>query len=47
VKTLPGTVHALFQNQLTDEELDALIDQLTNRGLRKVADGKVHYEFPS
>lgn len=47
LKTLRTTIKALFVNQVADEELDALIEQLTKRGALKIADGKVHYELPS
>ncbi len=46
LKTLRSTIKATF-DQLSDEELDALITELTNRGAVKVSDGKVHYELPS
>ena len=46
LKTLRSTIKALFQNQLMDEELDALIDQLTKRSAIKITDGKVHYQLP-
>jgi PIN domain-containing protein len=47
IKTLRSSINALFVNQLTDEELDDLIAQLTERGTIKIADGKVHYELPA
>ncbi len=47
LKTLRSTIKALFVDQLSDEELDALIAELTERGVVKVSDGKVHYELPS
>ena len=47
LKTLRSTIKALFVNQIADEELDALIELLTQRGAIKVADGKVQYELPS
>jgi hypothetical protein len=43
VKTLRSTIKALLGNQLLDEELDGLIEQLTQRGAINVVDGKVHY----
>ncbi|MGH9721420.1 MAG: PIN domain-containing protein [Bryobacteraceae bacterium] len=46
LKTLRGTIKALFRDKLTDTDLDAVIEQLTKRGLVKVADGKVSYELP-
>jgi hypothetical protein len=47
LKTLRSTIKALFVDQLSDEELDVLIAELTDRGAVKVSDGKVHYELPS
>lgn len=44
IKTLRSSIKTLFLNQLSDDELDGLIEQLTNRGVIKLADGKVHYE---
>jgi hypothetical protein len=44
-KTLRTTIHALFANELTEDELDRLIEQLTMRGVIRIADGKVHYEL--
>jgi len=45
LKTLRSTIKALF-NQLADEELDGLVEQLTERGAIRVVEGKVHYELP-
>ena len=47
LKTLRSTIKALFANPLADEELDGLIEQLTERGAIKISEGKVHYELPS
>ena len=47
VKTLRSTIKALLGNQLMDEELDELIEQLTQRRAINVVDGKVHYELGS
>jgi len=47
LKTLRSTITALFANQLADEEIDGLIEQLTERRAIRVAEGKVHYELPS
>ena len=47
LKTLRSTIKALFGNQIMDEELDRLIEQLTQRGAIRVAEGKVHYELPA
>ena len=46
LKTLRSTIKALF-NQLADEELDGLVEQLTERGAISVVEGKVHYELAS
>jgi len=46
LKTLRGTINALFKNGLADAELEEVIEQLTKRGTIKVADGKVQYELP-
>lgn len=43
LKTLRGTINALFQNKLQEAELDELIEKLANRGVIKVANGKVQY----
>jgi len=45
LKTLRSTINALFGNQLDNEDLDALIAQLTERKAIKVTEGKVHYEL--
>ena len=47
LKTLRSTIKALFGNQIVDEELDALIEQLTKRGAIKIVEGKVHYDLPA
>jgi len=47
LKALRSTIKALFANPLADEELDGLIEQLTERGAIKISEGKVHYELPS
>jgi hypothetical protein len=46
LKTLGTTIKALFVNQLSDDELASLLDQLVERGVIKVLDGKVSYELP-
>lgn len=46
LKTLRSSINALFVNQLSDEELDELIEELTRRGTIKITDEKVHYDFP-
>ena len=47
LKTLGTTIKALFVNQLADEELQGLLDQLAQRGVIRVSEGKVSYELPS
>jgi hypothetical protein len=46
LKTLRSTIKALFANQLADEELDGLIEHLSERGAIKLTEGKVQYELP-
>jgi PIN domain len=46
-KTLRSTINALFVKQLSDEELDKLIEQLTKRKAIRIVEGKVQYELPS
>ena len=46
LKTLGSTIQALFQKKLTDNELQALLDELSKRGVVKVSDGKLSYELP-
>jgi hypothetical protein len=45
LETLRSTIKALFVNQLSMGEPDALIEKLKKRGAIKVADGKLHYDF--
>jgi PIN domain-containing protein len=45
LKTLRGTINALFKNKLADAELDGLIEKLEKRGVIKIADGKVQYRI--
>lgn len=47
LKTLRTTIKALFGSQLMEDELDRIIEQLTTRGVLKIADGKVQYELPT
>jgi hypothetical protein len=47
LKTLRSTIRALFGSQIAEHEIDGLIQQLTKRGVVKVADGKVQYEMLS
>jgi len=46
-KTLRTTIKALFGGRLMEEELDQLIEQLTRRGVIKIAANKVQYELPT
>ena len=47
LKTLRSTIKALLGSQLTEADLDRLIEQLTRRGVIKIADGKVQYGLPT
>ena len=47
VKTLLSTVNALFQKQLGEPELDALLKELQAKGFVNVTDTKVSYALPS
>lgn len=47
LQTLRSTIKASFAPQLSDEELDGLIEELTSRGVIKVSDGKIQYELPT
>jgi hypothetical protein len=47
VKTLRSTINALFQKQLAEADLDALVAGLTQSGVIKIADGKVQYTLPA
>lgn len=47
VKTLRSTINALLGKQLSDEELDKIIEQLTKRKVIKIVDEKVQYALPS
>ena len=46
LKTLRSTVQALFRKELTDEDLTCLLNQLSARGVFKVANGKLTYCLP-
>ena len=46
LKTLSSTIHALFQKQLSTDELQELLDALIHRGVVKLSDGKLSYELP-
>ncbi len=43
VKTLGSTIRALFQGQLSDDELEKLIEALAAQGAIAIQDGKVTY----
>ena len=47
LKTLRTTIKALLGSQMKEDELDQLIEQLTRRGVIRIADGKVQYELPT
>lgn len=47
LKTLTSTINSLFQKQLSDEELVALIRGLQSTGFVTVTDTKVTYTLPS
>lgn len=44
LKTLRSTIRALFPAPIEDEEVERLIEQLMERGVITVMDGKVHYK---
>jgi hypothetical protein len=45
LKTLRSTIRACFsKEELTEKDLDRLVDQLTDRGVIEVSDEKVHYK---
>jgi hypothetical protein len=46
-KALRTTINALFSGELVEDQLDRLIEQLTRRGVIRVAEGKVNYELPT
>ncbi len=47
LKTLRSTIKALFVNKLADEELEAILGQLSKRGVIDIKDGKVNYKLPT
>lgn len=47
LKTLTSTINALFQKQLSEEELDALLKGLQGKGFITVNETKVTYGLPS
>jgi hypothetical protein len=46
LKTLTSTIHAVFQKQLSDEEVGTILNELTKLGMVKLADGKLSYDLP-
>jgi len=46
VKTLSSTISALFQKQLAEHEVAALISKLQAQGIIAVSDTKISYELP-
>jgi hypothetical protein len=46
LKSLGGSIQALFHKQLSEDELRALLDALSERGVVKVVDGKLTYHLP-
>jgi hypothetical protein len=46
VKTLAGTITALFQKQLSEQEVAPLIERLRTDGVIVVAGAKVSYDLP-
>jgi septum formation topological specificity factor MinE len=46
LKTLRNTIGAVFQKQLTEEEIDALVQELVTQGYLSVSDTKVIYPLP-
>ena len=46
VETLRNSIKAWSENKLSDHEVQALLDQLTQRGVIRVSEGKVIYELP-
>jgi len=47
VKTLSSTINSLFQKQLTEEELAALLKSLQAKGLVSINETKVTYSLPA
>lgn len=46
VKTLSSTIDALFQKQLAEKEIEALVKALEKQGLIAIEDKKVSYTLP-
>jgi len=47
LKTLKSTITSLFQKQLSDSQVTALLNVLQSNGLVTVTDGKVTYALPT
>ena len=48
LKTLRSVIKQVFmKNGIADAELEGIVEQLTERGTIKVADGKMNYELPA
>lgn len=47
LKTLRSTIKALLGSQVTEEDLDRIVEHMTKRGAISIADGKVQYELPA
>jgi len=47
LKTLGSTLKAFFVNRFSDDEIEMLINQLTQRGVVMISDGKVNYQLSS
>ncbi len=47
LRTLRSTIAALFQKQLKEAELDALVEALVARGLISIATTKIAYSLPT
>jgi hypothetical protein len=45
LKTLAGTINALFKKQLSEAEIQALIDALQRQNLISITDGKISYSL--
>jgi len=46
VKTLSSTIQAIFQKQLSDEEVIGLVNGLNKKGIVKISGTKVAYSLP-
>jgi hypothetical protein len=46
VKTLASTISAVFQRQLSEQEVSSLIEQMKAQGVVMLSGTKVSYELP-